>query len=76
MVVVVVCALTCAFFPLASSSHFGPRQQREKAAKMRKVGQRPLNYLGRAGEADRHHQDKMPKHLFTGKRGKGTHDRR
>ncbi|KAI9224813.1 GTP binding protein 4 [Blastocladiella britannica] len=31
---------------------------------------------GRAGEADRHIPTKMPKHLFAGKRGSGTTDRR
>lgn len=30
----------------------------------------------RAGEADRVIQTKMPKHLFSGKRGKGKTDRR
>lgn len=43
---------------------------------MRKVGQRGMNRLGRAGEADRMHKEKMPKHLFAGKRPRGTADRR
>jgi nucleolar GTP-binding protein len=43
-----------------------------KAAK--KLGhkqQKLLNKMARAGEADRHHTEKMPKHLFIGKLRKG-----
>lgn len=48
----------------------------EKITKMAKLGQRKMNYAGKAGESDRHIQTKMPKHLFAGKRKSGKTDRR
>jgi len=48
----------------------------EKAKKLTKLGQRNINYHGKAGESDRHIHAKKPKHLFSGKRGTGKTDRR
>jgi nucleolar GTP-binding protein len=39
-------------------------------------GQKKRSKHARAGEADRHYHDPMPKHLFSGKRGIGKTDRR
>lgn len=47
-----------------------------KVKKLSKLGQRKMNYFGKQGEADRHIHCKMPKHLFSGKRGVGKTDRR
>jgi len=41
-----------------------------------KIQNREFKNLGKAGEADRHVPIKMPKHLFSGKRGNGKTDRR
>jgi len=49
---------------------------KEKIKKMTKLGQRKMNYAGKAGESDRHIQCKKPKHLFSGKRKSGKTDRR
>jgi len=56
-------------------SGINPAKQ-DKAKKMAKLGQRKINYHGKAGESDRHIHAKMPKHLFSGKRGQGKTDRR
>jgi len=48
----------------------------EKAKKIAKLGQRKMNYFGKAGESDRKITTKMPKHLFAGKRGAGKTQRR
>lgn len=48
----------------------------EKAKKFAKLGQRKMNYHGKAGESDRHIHEKKPKHLFSGKRKQGKTDRR
>jgi nucleolar GTP-binding protein len=53
-----------------------PRQAAKKVRKMMKQGQKKLNVLARAGTSDRHIAAKMPKHLYSGKRPKGTADRR
>lgn len=37
---------------------------------------RKLDWRGSAGEGDRRIMDMMPKHLYSGKRGKGKLDRR
>merc|ERR1712142_1460886 len=50
--------------------------KQEKVKKMAKLGQRKMNYAGKAGESDRHIHVKKPKHLFSGKRGQGKTDRR
>ena len=48
----------------------------KRARKMKHDGQKKLNQKGKIGESDRMFKSKMPKHLFSGKRGKGTNDRR
>ncbi|EDQ86152.1 uncharacterized protein MONBRDRAFT_38531 [Monosiga brevicollis MX1] len=50
--------------------------QKRKAVQKRNLGMRNINYQGRQGEADRRILTRMPKHLFAGKRGNGTADRR
>lgn len=50
--------------------------QRNKALKLQDTAQRPRNRMAKAGEADRVITTKMPKHLFSGKRGIGKTDRR
>ncbi len=52
------------------------KADRARARKIMKLGQRKMNTMARAGEADRAIQVKMPKHLFSGKTGSGTRDRR
>nr|CAG4641533.1 EOG090X02QX [Eurycercus lamellatus] len=67
-----------------SSSRVTPRDQsgirseemKTKAKKMSHKAQGKMNQFGKAGEADRHIAVKMPKHLYTGKRGIGKTDRR
>ncbi|XP_065574535.1 GTP-binding protein 4-like [Artemia franciscana] len=67
-----------------SASRSVPRSEmgvKDKAAqiklkKMHKKAQTKMNRMGKAGEADRHIGTKMPKHLFSGKRGSGKTDRR
>jgi len=48
--------------------------QRNKAVKMADRSQWRMNKMAKVGEADRVIQTKMPKHLFSGKRGKGKTD--
>ncbi|KAJ1933654.1 Nucleolar GTP-binding protein 1 [Linderina macrospora] len=59
-------------------STMGLRDVRQKAVadKMKAKSTRKMNTMARAGEADRSISTKMPKHLFTGKRGVGSNDRR
>ncbi|ORX66714.1 GTP binding protein 4 [Linderina pennispora] len=59
-------------------STMGLRDVRQKAVadKMKAKSTRKMNVMARAGEADRAIASKMPKHLFTGKRGVGSNDRR
>ncbi|KAI9199461.1 P-loop containing nucleoside triphosphate hydrolase protein [Polychytrium aggregatum] len=47
-------------------------EQKAKADDIKKKSQRERNQLAKAGEADRHIGTKMPKHLFSGKRGMGS----
>jgi nucleolar GTP-binding protein len=47
-----------------------------RATKMADKAQRRMNRAAKVGEADRVIQTKMPKHLFSGKRPKGSTDRR
>ena len=47
-----------------------------RATKMADKAQRKMNKMAKAGEGDRSIQTKMPKHLFSGKRGIGKTDRR
>ncbi|KNC79721.1 nucleolar GTP-binding protein 1 [Sphaeroforma arctica JP610] len=51
-------------------------KQKAKTNEIMKLKQRPMIRAGKAGEADRHIGTKMPKHLFSGKRGNGKTDRR
>jgi len=55
---------------------FSDIKQKQKAAKMARVAQRPMNQEARQGESDRRFLQKKPKHLFSGKRGIGKTDRR
>nr|CAG4643795.1 EOG090X02QX [Lepidurus arcticus] len=67
-----------------SSSRVTPRDQSgvknpEMKNKLKLVGRKAqgkMNRMGKAGEADRHISVKLPKHLFSGKRGIGKTDRR
>merc|ERR1719235_1837511 len=47
---------------------------KKASKKMQRLGFRKINYHGRQGEADRHIHVKMPKFLYTGKRGVGKAD--
>ncbi|CAI7575121.1 hypothetical protein N7533_012248 [Penicillium manginii] len=49
---------------------------KDKAERMMKLGQKQMNLMARAGEADRHTPVSLPKHLFSGKRGMGKTQRR
>ncbi|CCH40721.1 putative nucleolar GTP-binding protein 1 [Wickerhamomyces ciferrii] len=49
---------------------------RSKADRMAKIQRRERNRQARQGEADRHATASLPKHLFSGKRGIGSNDRR
>ncbi|KXG46307.1 Nucleolar GTP-binding protein 1 [Penicillium griseofulvum] len=49
---------------------------RDKAERMAKLGQKKMNRMARAGEADRHTTASLAKHLYSGKRGMGKTDRR
>jgi nucleolar GTP-binding protein len=60
----------------ALNSGLKDASQRNKAQKLADRAQRLRNKQARAGEGDRVIQTKMPKHLFSGKRGKGKTDRR
>ncbi|KAI8332723.1 GTP binding protein 4 [Choanephora cucurbitarum] len=59
-------------------SNLGFRNVKQKleADKQKKNVQKQQSKHGKRGEADRHILTKMPKHLFSGKRGMGTTDRR
>jgi len=50
--------------------------QRNRAIKMGDNAQFKMGKMARKGEADRHVPDLKPKHLFSGKRPKGSTDRR
>lgn len=51
-------------------------EMRNKAVRMADKAQYRMNKFAKQGEADRHIGTKMPKHLFSGKRGIGKTDRR
>ena len=53
-----------------------PSELSSKSSQLMLLAQKKRNLHGNAGEADRHHVDTLPKHLFSGKRKNGTHDRR
>lgn len=52
------------------------QQQATQAVKLRALAQRGPNRLAKASESDRHIRTKMPRHLFSGKRGAGKTNRR
>ncbi|KAI8469936.1 MAG: P-loop containing nucleoside triphosphate hydrolase protein [Monoraphidium minutum] len=60
--------------PPSPASGLKDAGQRNKAVKMADRAQRRMNKMAKVGEADRVIQTKMPKHLFSGKRGKGKTD--
>lgn len=49
---------------------------RSQAERLQKVQRRERNRAARQGEGDRHATAAIPKHLFSGKRGIGSNDRR
>jgi len=51
-------------------------QQLSKSMQLDRLGRRERNRNARAGDADRHVPATKPKHLFSGKRKGGKHDRR
>jgi len=55
---------------------FSDLKVHEKAVKMSRKAQRTMNQDARQGEADRHFYQTMPKHLNSGKRGRGKSDHR
>ncbi|KAJ1645705.1 Nucleolar GTP-binding protein 1 [Coemansia asiatica] len=59
-------------------SVMGLKDARQKLAteKSKNMSMRRMNRMARAGEADRAIMNKMPKHLFSGKRSIGSNDRR
>lgn len=59
-----------------SGSGLKDSAQVNKAVKLADKSQYKRNKMAKAGEADRVIQTKMPKHLFSGKRGNGKTDRR
>jgi len=54
---------------------FSDIKVKEKAVKMARRAQKKMNQDARQGESDRRFLQKMPKHLFSGKRGIGKTDR-
>ncbi|KAH7830453.1 putative Nucleolar GTP-binding protein 1 (NOG1) [Monocercomonoides exilis] len=56
---------------------FSSLEQRERARKkMKKAQKMEFGYRGKRGESDKHVDNRMPKHLFTGKFSIGKRDRR
>lgn len=53
---------------------FSSMAEKSRAKEMNSLAQRPRR--GMAGDSDRHATASIPKHLFSGKRKNGTHDRR
>ena len=49
---------------------------RSQAERLAKIQRRERNRMARQGEGDRHSTAALPKHLFSGKRGIGSTDRR
>jgi len=60
----------------ASASSFKDGKQKSMAERLAKRARKELSKDGRLGESDRHIFDLKPKHLFSGKRGIGSTDRR
>ncbi|KAL7746503.1 Nucleolar GTP-binding protein 1 [Sorochytrium milnesiophthora] len=59
-----------------SVAGLGNKKQKLSAEAHKRLGQRERNLFAKAGEGDRAIRTKMPKHLFSGKRGMGSTDRR
>jgi len=59
-----------------SASSFKDEKQKGMAERLAKKARKELAQDGRLGESDRHIFDLKPKHLFSGKRGIGSTDRR
>lgn len=55
---------------------FKDPKHKERAESLAHKAQKKMNKLARAGESDRKILTSMPKHLFSGKRGGGSTDRR
>ncbi|KAJ5554868.1 hypothetical protein N7535_007312 [Penicillium sp. DV-2018c] len=64
--------------PVTDRRHDGVTtfSSRDKAERLAKLGQKKMNRMARAGEADRHTTVSLAKHLYSGKRGMGKTDRR
>lgn len=64
--------------PIKNRKTLGMRdtEQQKKAAQLHRLASRGPNHHAVAGESDRHISTKMPKHLFSGKRGLGTSSHR
>jgi nucleolar GTP-binding protein len=60
--------------PIKNRTTLGMRDtaQQKKAIQLHRLAARGPNHHAKAGESDRHIGTKMPKHLFSGKRGMGT----
>ena len=52
------------------------QEMRDKAERLRRMGIKMLQRQSKTGEADHRIDDLRPKHLLSGKRKNGTHDRR
>lgn len=59
--------------PIKNRKTLGMRdtEQQKKAIELHRLSSRGPNHHAKAGESDRHIGTKMPKHLFSGKRGMG-----
>ena len=55
---------------------FSKDLQLQRSKKLALASQKKRNMFGKAGDADRHQTASLPRHLFSGKRKNGTHDRR
>ena len=62
--------------PPAKKSGLKDSQQANKSIRLGDMAQRKANKKARKGEGDRHIPDLKPKHLMSGKRPKGSTDRR
>lgn len=62
--------------PRDESGVRNPAMKKKLGKLQKKVQNQKFNQFGKSGEGDRHIATKMPKHLFSGKRGTGKTDRR
>jgi len=58
------------------SGAYPDSESKTRAERLAKKARREMSRDGRKGESDRHIFDLKPKHLYSGKRGKGSTDRR